>query len=150
MSVSDDRKIQTADSWDPDDERPAAVPTEEPPPSYNNDDAIQKRRSARCYNVTMIVVYLALLIIASVGLGGFGLKQSQIVSALPSYQYETCILFTRTTSTDVVDGKSVRYVEFHSPGVCGYVLWGLISVTIVMFVWFIYSIVQAVLGRPKM
>jgi hypothetical protein len=108
---------------------------------------------ARCYFVMMAVIYLVLLLMAVVALGSFGIKQSEITRRqikLGLDRSQTCILFAqfqRTTTTK--DGQTVHIKKLQPPGVCGYVLWGLISITIVAFVWFIYSIVLAVMG-PKM
>ena len=102
---------------------------------------------ARCYFVMMAVVYLALLLTAVIALASFGIKQADIVKLIAKSDADpdqTCILFAKHTT---VLGADV--VELNSPGVCGYVLWGLISITIVPFVWFVYSIVLAVIA-PKM
>ena len=96
----------------------------------------------------MIVAYFAVLIIAVVALGSFGKKQadiSQRFHALGSTD-NTCILFGTTTRYDSVN--KVRYVKLHSAGLCGYVLWGLVSIAIVVFVWLVYSIVLTAIG-PK-
>ena len=90
---------------------------------------------ARCYFVMMAIVYFAFFVIAVVTLGSFGIKQAEITRYVHNLGYDdshTCILFVKN--------------EFSSQGVCGYVLWGLISITIVAVVWFIYSIVLAVFG----
>ena len=107
---------------------------EVPPPTRN-------RRSSRCYNVAMIVVYFVVLIIAVVALGSFGRKQADIRQLFHGVTDKACILFF---TLDDLENK-----EFHSAGVCGYVLWGLVSVAIVVFVWLVYSIVQVGIG-PKM
>ena len=101
---------------------------------------------SRCYNVIMIVVYFALLLMTVVALGSFGAKQTQI-SERSQKEYNStahsCILYS-TYAGKGSDG--IVKIIFHSNGVCGYVFWGLTSITIVAFVWFIYSIVQAIIA----
>ena len=46
----------------------------------------------------------------------------------------------------VEDGQKVNVIGLSSPGLCGFMLWGLTSITIVPFIWLIYSIVLAVIG----
>ena len=104
---------------------------------------------SRCYNVMMIVVYFALLLMAVVALGSFGAKQNQIADRAQKEYNSTahsCILYSTYVRTEERDDKKIVYIKFHTNGVCGYVFWGLISITIVAFVWFIYSIVQAVIA----
>ena len=102
---------------------------------------------SRCYNVMMTVVYFALLLMAVVALGSFGAKQQQITDRAQKEYNSTshsCILY----STFVRVNKTTKtvYIKFHTNGVCGYTFWGLTSLTIVAFVWFVYSIVQAVIA----
>ena len=104
---------------------------------------------SRCYNVMMTVVYFALLLMAVVALGSFGAKQTQITDRAQKEYNSTahsCILFSTYVRTEERDNKKIVYIKFHTNGVCGYVFWGLTSITIVAFVWFIYSIVQAVIA----
>ena len=91
----------------------------------------------------MIVVYFVVLIVAVVALGSFGKKQTdinQLAHRTGSRTDDTCVLFV--TMDDLERGG------LHYAGVCHYVLWGLVSVVIVVFVWLVYSIVQAAIG-PK-
>ena len=108
---------------------------------------------ARCYFVMMAVVYFALVLMAVVALGSFGIKQAEITRRhldLRGDPSKTCVLFAKFLgTTDGPDGKTIYNIELKSPGLCGYVLWGLISITIVAVVWLVYSIVLAVIG-PKM
>ena len=108
----------------------------------------RNRGPSRCYNVAMVVVYFILLILAVVALGTFGKKQAEITQRRHQRNdYEhTCILFTTTLG---YNDDGVWQVKLHSAALCGYVLWGLASVAIVVFVWLIYSIAQAIIG-PKM
>ena len=101
---------------------------------------------SRCYNVFMTVVYFALLIMAVVALGTFGAKVAQIVDRVRVVHNSTansCIIFATYAGTNE-NGDIL--LNLHSSGLCGYVFWGLTSVTIVVFVWLVYSIIQAVIG----
>ena len=107
---------------------------------------------ARCYFVMMAVVYFALVLMAVVALASFGIKQAKITRRqldLGADRSQTCILFADFLGTEMKDDKTVYRIRLKPPGVCGYVLWGLISITIVAVVWFVYSLVLAAIG-PKM
>ena len=126
---------------------------EEIPESLEPLPVSRNKGPARCYFVMMAVVYLVLMFMAVVALGSFGIKQSEITRRqinLGLDRSQTCILFAQYLRTETRDdGQVVHIKRLKPPGVCGYVLWGLISITIVAVVWFIYSIVLAVIG-PKM
>ena len=94
----------------------------------------------------MVVVYFVLLIVAVVALGTFGVKESQFIKFVHRYRNTSdlsCILYSTYTG-QTTDGKIV--ITPHSSGLCGYVFWGLTSVTIVVFMWLVNSIFQAILG----
>ena len=121
---------------------------EEIPESLEPLPVRRNKGPARCYFVMMAVVYFALVLMAVVALASFGIKQAKITRRQLDLGYghsQTCILFADSM---VRDSESV-YITLKPPGVCGYVLWGLISITIVAVVWFVYSIVLAAIG-PKM
>ena len=125
-----------------------AVDTQEPVDEVD-ESVLKPRRDrgpSRCYNVMMIVVYFAMLIMAVVALGTFGVTEARInhrTRVLGNSSARSCILFSDFAYTDT---EGVVHIYLNSSGLCGYVLWGLISVTIVVFIWLIYSIVQAVIG----
>lgn len=127
--------------------------TEEVPETLAPLPVKRNKGPARCYFVMMAVVYLALLLMAVVALGSFGVKQADITRRQHSLgidRNQVCILFAKFVRTETKDdGQKVNIIELGSPGLCGYVLWGLISITIVAVVWLVYSIVLAVIG-PKM
>ena len=126
---------------------------DEPQPARDTDDdhliappAAPKRNKtpSRCYNASFIVVYFALLIMAVVALGSFGAKQADINAVLKKMYYSTkqsCVLFTTHSESD-------GYLQFHANGPCGYVFYGLASISVVAFVWLVGSIVQTAIG-PK-
>ena len=97
----------------------------------------------------MAVIYLALLIMAVVALAHFGIREAEINQLKSEHKIaifhpsQTCILFAKHVEGDAAN-KPVS--DLHSSGLCGYVLWGLISITIVTFVW---NVVLAAIG-PKM
>ena len=128
---------------------------EEIPESLEPLPVSRNKGPARCYFVTMALVYLVLMFMVVVALGSFGIKQSEITRrqinlGFDRHGSQTCILFAQYLRTETRDdGQVVHIKRLKPPGVCAYVLWGLISITIVAVVWFIYSIVLAVIG-PKM
>ena len=110
-----------------------------PPPAYT---PTRNKTPSRCYNGWFIVVYFVLLLMAVVALGSFGAKQADINAVLRKRFFPTsqsCILFT---SYD----ESFGALFFHANGPCGYVFYGLVSITIVAFVWLVGSIVQTAIG----
>ena len=101
----------------------------------------RSKAQSRCYNISFVAVYTVLLIMAVVALGSFGIKQNEISSQLKKSNFvDLCVLFI-TKDKDNILHSNVK--------VCGYVFWGLTSITVVAFVWLIYSILQAAIG-PKM
>lgn len=110
--------------------------------------AERNKGPSRCYNSSLVVVYSAILIMAVVTLGTFGVKEAQILtrtSKLNNSTTNSCILFSTYDSRgNTTDG--VVPINLHSSGLCGFVFWGLTSVTIVVVVWIVNSIVQAALG----
>ena len=110
--------------------------------------ATRDKGPSRCYNLTMVAVYFALLVMAAVTLGTFGVKEAEIINRenqLRNHTDRSCILFS---TYEYTDPNSHIVIQLHSSGLCGYVFWGLTSITIVAFAWIINSIVQAVTG-PK-
>ena len=111
----------------------------------------RNKRPAQCYFMFMAVVFLLLLITAIVALASFEIKEAEVrrlnsATKLGVLDHgRTCILF----GENMKPGGVQVITNLGSPGVCGYVLWGLISVTIVAFVWLVYNVVLAVIG-PKM
>ena len=112
----------------------------------------RNKRPARCYFMMMAVIYLGLLIVAVVALAHFGIREAEINRLKSEHKLavlhprQTCILFAKHLEDDV----SNKYIiDLHSSGLCGFVLWGLISITIVAFVWLVYNVVLAAIG-PKM
>ena len=111
--------------------------------------AQRNKRPARCFFMTMAVIYLMLLIVAAVALASFEIKESELRrlkdSLLIIDTSQTCILFAPH-----FDGMSARLVSaLKPPGLCVFVLWGLISIAIVALVWLVYNVVLAAIG-PKM
>ena len=106
--------------------------------------AQRNKRPARCFFMTMAVIYLMLLIVAVVALASFEIKESEI-RRLSIDTSQTCILFAPHE-----DEYGYRFISaLKPPGLCVFVLWGLISITIVALVWLIYNVVLAAIG-PKM
>lgn len=119
----------------------------------------RSKRPARCYFMTMAVNYLVLLIVAVITLASFEIKESEIrrlknslvlvklIEMHTTITTQTCILFA--PHEDVLDNR-YRVISALMPhGLCVFVLWGLISISIVALVWLIYNVVLAAIG-PKM
>ena len=87
------------------------------------------------------VFFLVLLLVTVISLGTFGVIQRRITNLEPNNSQQ-CILFARYAG--MKDGYTV--LRLSALGVCGFTLWGQISLVIVAFVWLVYSITQAVLG----
>lgn len=97
----------------------------------------------------MTVVYFAILIMAVVALGTFRAKVSQIVDRVRVVNNSTansCIIFASYAG---MNEKGDVLLHFHSSGPCDFVFLGLVSVTIVVFGYLVYSLIQAAIGRPK-
>ena len=136
MSKAEDPSVQGSE-YEP---QPARYADDEdliPPPAPK-----RSKTPSRCYNASFIVVYFVLLIMAVVALGSFGAKQADINTLLRKGQYSTaqsCVLFTEYHESD-------DRLHFHANGPCGYVFYGLVSITIVAFLWLVGSIVQTAIG----
>ena len=105
---------------------------------------MKKNPTARCYYVFMFLVYLILFLVSVVSLGSFGVTEHQVRGFYAGYkQYNSCILYGAFKGYDVDDDGNRRViVRLSNIGSCGFVLWGLISVMIVMFVWVVSSFLQ--------
>ena len=86
------------------------------------------------------IFFLVLLLVTVISLGTFGVMQRRITNFEPNKSQ--CILFASKAGM-----KDEHTVLLHlSVGVCGFTLWGQVSLVIVAFVWLVYSITQAVLS----
>lgn len=96
----------------------------------------RNKRPARCYYCFILVLFLMLFLDSTVSLGTFGAVQAEVNNFWSPKN--SCILF----------GSFVTYgcVDLPNIGSCAFVLWGLVSVTIVAFLWLIYSSVLFVLS----
>lgn len=87
------------------------------------------------------VFFLVLLLVTVISLGTFEVIQRRITNLEPNNSQQ-CILFARYAG--MKDGYTV--LRLSALGVCGFTLWGQVSLVLVAFVWLVYSITQAVLG----
>ena len=94
----------------------------------------ENKRQARCYYCFKMAVFLVLFLDSVVSLGSFGVIQAKVSNIRPRAQ--SCILF----------GSSGPHINLSTIGICAFILWGQISVTIVVFVWLIYYSVLCCLG----
>ena len=113
-------------------------------PSGLSKGVCKKNPAARCYYVFMFLVYLILFLVSVVALGSFGVIQHRVSRFYAgNKQYNSCILYGAFKGYDVDDdGNKRAIVRLTNIGSCGFVLWGLISVVIVMFVWAVFSFLQ--------
>ena len=107
------------------------------------------RLYARLHYGVIAAVYSVLTIIALVALGSFGALEAHVRNFARRVSLEnSCILYTTDTNTqEVIDGTTVRLIEFGVTSACGFVLWSQSSALIVLFVWVVYNIVLLVLAR---
>ena len=101
----------------------------------------------RMHYAVLATVYFVALILALVALGSFGVKEAEVHSFVRDHnlrQGHNCILYAKP-----IDEYNERRILLSTAGPCNFVLWGEVSVLIVVVVWFIYNIVLMALG-PKM
>ena len=99
-------------------------------------DIHKKSPAARCYYVFNTLLYLTLFLVSVVALGSFGVIHHRVSRFYAGYK--RCILY------GAFEGREDDHViiRLTNIGSCGFVLWGLISVMIVMFVWAVFSFIQ--------
>jgi hypothetical protein len=95
------------------------------------------------------VIFFILLLISVISLGSFGVVQKKVHDFSNELPPDSkCILFGRFFEKKKVNDKDRVVVKLPSLGPCGFALWGLVSIFIVAFVWFVYSIVMIAFGPP--
>ena len=100
----------------------------------------------------LAALYLIVLVLAGVALGSFGASETNVHKFVtdnypPDLRANNCILYASYLGYDIGD---VRQVAMFNPGPCGFVLWGQVSVFIVVLVWFVSSVGQLVFLTPDM
>ena len=101
----------------------------------------------RIYFVSFSVVFAVLLLVCVISLGTFGRKQAEVNSETRKEMGRgRCILFGKYERTEKKDDKDTVYILLSPLGTCVFVLWGQVSLSIVVFVWLGYSIIAAILG----
>ena len=117
------------------------------PPGYQVDRQRNKGPS-RLYFIIFSVIFFALLLDSVISLGTFAVIQRRVVSFWPNLPNDSkCILFASYGGKRVSDGHV--WIRLSKLGVCGYMLWGQVSVVIVAFMWMAYSIVMICVA-PRM
>lgn len=107
-------------------------------------DVRRSRGRAKTYFFIFAVIFFVLLLDSVISLGAFGVIQKRVhdfSSHLPSGS--RCILFGHYDGQNEDEKPLIRLPDL---GVCAFTLWGQVSITIVAFVWFLYSIVLIALG----
>ena len=104
-----------------------------------------KRAGQRVYYLIMAIMYGVTLVIELVTLGTFGVQFARTRSFWKDHvtgSSQVCVLYGGSS-----DGMNPSLGNSAS---CGFTLWGLVSVIIVLVVWTIFHIIMAIMGRPKM
>ena len=91
------------------------------------------------------IVFSVFLLINVIALGAFSVIQKRVAdfSSLLGQQGPKCILFSQFRG---LTSNTTISLEYSDVSVCGFVLCGLVSLTLVALLWLIYSIVLAVLA----
>ena len=100
----------------------------------------------------LAALYLIVLVLAGVALGSFGTSETNVHNFVnanypPERRANNCILYASFLGYEIND---VRQVAMFNPGPCGFVLWGQVSVFIVVLVWFVSSVGQLLFLKPDM
>ena len=101
----------------------------------------ENKRPARCYYCFMVVLFLMLFLVSVISLGSFGVIQAKVSNLWP-IRAQSCILFASSPGSK----PDKIYIDLSRISICAFVLWGQVSVTIVVFVWLIYNSVLFCLG----
>ena len=120
----------------------------------SNEDASAQPQPARrrVHYGILAALYLIVLVLAGVALGSFGTSETNVHNFVtanypPDRRANNCILYASYLGYEIGD---VRQVAMFNPGPCGFVLWGQVSVFIVVLVWFVSSIGQLIFLKPDM
>jgi hypothetical protein len=100
----------------------------------------------------LAALYLIVLVLAGVALGSFGTSETKVHNFVnanypPERRANNCILYASYLGYEINDA---RRVAMFNPGPCGFVLWGQVSVFIVVLVWFVSSVGQLLFLKPDM
>lgn len=120
--------------------------------SDSDGDTSPQPAHRRVHYSILAVLYLVVLVLAGVALGSFGVSETNVHKFVkdnypPEHQANNCILYAKYLGGET---EGLRQVALFNPGPCGFVLWGQVSVFIVVLVWFVFSIGQLVFLRPEM
>lgn len=94
-----------------------------------------KRAGQRFYYLVMTILYGIVLVIELVTLGTFGVQFSRMRSHFSS---DVCVLYA---DNNLNPGNNAS---------CGFTLWGLVTIIVVLLVWMVFHVIMALIGRPKM
>jgi len=93
-----------------------------------------KRAGQRTYYTIFAVVYVITMVIELVSLGTFGVQFSRTRSL---FEGDVCVLYGEDNTVK----KNAS---------CGFTLWAMTTVVLVLLIWAVFHIIMALLGRPKM
>ena len=93
----------------------------------------------KVYFFVFAVIFFVLLLDSVVSLGSFGVLQRKV----HDHTYGQCILFGHNA------GKKDDVQYRLSPiGACAFALWAQVSIVLIAFIWFVYSVVMIAFGPP--
>lgn len=106
-----------------------------------------KRPGQRIYYFVMVVIFTVILVIQLVTLGTFGVQFSRTRSFWSKNNLgptAVCVLYGDK-------GTDIMYNPILSNNAsCGFTLWGLVTVIIVLIIWIVFHVIMGLIGRPKM
>ena len=103
----------------------------------------KRKAGAKVYFFILSIIFFVLLLGSIVSLGAFGVLQNRVAGFLDYLPHGSkCILFGKYYGD--LDGETL--IKLSDLGGCGFTLWGQVSIVIVAFVWFVYSLVLICLG----
>ena len=104
-----------------------------------------KRWGHRVYYVIMTGVYIVILLATLVSLGTFGVQFSATrrFHDRVASSSSVCVLYGLDREDNAIN------VRLTNNASCGFVLWGLVTIVLVLVVWIGVHVVLALLGKPK-
>jgi hypothetical protein len=105
-----------------------------------------ERWGHRLYYSIMAGVYIIMLITTLVTLGTFGVQFSKTMSFHYTSTGRSAVCVLYGTEPEQNDAFNVRLTNNAS---CGFTLWGLVTIVLVLVVWIALHVVLALIGKPK-
>ncbi len=100
------------------------------------------------YYLIISVLLTLILLLQLVSLGTFGVQFSSTSSFWKEYVDSSaatvCVLYGTTP------GEGANIALPASAAACGFVLWAIITIILVLLMWIVVQVVMAIIGKPKM